>query len=175
MCCVLHNALLFVALLWAPRHFYWSSDEADRLAWTTDNVKSLFPKSLGTVYALLADNTELTTESSLNLILQSVLFSAKLRHLHTAKLFTVCATRRRIVWRAPLLGGVAKEITGLEMFTRSAEHASLMKSGVDAIYMFTDRGFRGLDAHLKATTHTALAVNIGSISSRRGGAPPALP
>lgn len=153
MSCVAHNALLFVALLWAPHHFYWSASEEDRLSWTSDNIKSLFAKSLASVYVLLGDNTELITESSLNLILQSVLFSSKSGHEHSVKLFTVCATRRRLVWRPPLLGGVGKEITGMERFMQSPEYASLSKSGVGSVYMFTDRGFRDLDAKKKAELH----------------------
>lgn len=150
---LLHNAALFVALLWAPRHFYWSSAEADRVAWTSEGVKAAFRKRLSSVYVLLGDNTELITESSLNLILQSFLFSSKSGHLHSAKLFTVSATRRRLVWRAPLAGGVTKEITGVERFLESAEYKSLQGAGANSVYMFTDRGFHDLHPSAKAELH----------------------
>lgn len=150
---LLHNAALFVALLWAPRHFYWSPDEADRVAWTSDAVKAAFGKHLSSVYILLADNTEFMTESSENLILQSFLFSSKAAHAHSAKLFTVSSSRRRLVWRAPLAGGVTKEITGMERFLESAEYKSLQNAGVKSVYMFTDRGFRDLHPSAKAELH----------------------
>ena len=145
---LLHNAALFVALLWAPRHFYWSTHADDRIAWTSEKVKETFSTKLGEIYVLLADNTELVTESSLNLILQSFLFSSKSGHLHSSKLFTVSTSRRRLVWRAPLSGGVTKEITGMEQFVRSLEFQQLRVAGV-AIYMFTDRGFKGLPLALR--------------------------
>lgn len=150
---LLHNAALFVALLWAPRHFYWSADEADRVAWTSDAVKAAFSKQLSSVYVLLADNTEFMTESSDNLILQSFLFSSKAGHAHSVKLFTVTSSRHRLVWRAPLAGGVTKEITGVERFLESVEYKLLQNAGVKSVYMFTDRGFRDLHPSAKAELH----------------------
>lgn len=146
---LLHNAALFVALLWAPLHFYWPTSADERRAWTSGRVKETVGSDL---FVLLADNTELVCESSGNLILQSFLYSAKMAHLHSIKLFTICSSRRRIVWRAPLFGGVTKEITGMERFLSSAEFAKLDREHV-RVCMFTDRGFRDLPLELQNKIH----------------------
>lgn len=89
---------------------------------------------------LLADNTELICESSKELLLQSYLYSSKLKHTHSVKLFTVCTTNRRIVWRAPLFGGGSSEDAAMDLFFKSKEFLTLISSGVEHVFLLTDRG-----------------------------------
>jgi len=89
---------------------------------------------------LLADLTELICESSKELILQSYLYSSKLKHTHSVKLFTVCTTSRRIIWRAALFGGGTPEDIPFELFLKSKEFLSLLAAGIEHVFLLTDRG-----------------------------------
>jgi hypothetical protein len=89
---------------------------------------------------LLADNTELICESSKELLLQSYLYSSKLKHVHSIKLFTVCTTSRRIIWRSPLFGGGTSEDSPMDLFLKSKEFLALLAAGVEHVFLLTDRG-----------------------------------
>lgn len=137
---LVRNAAVFVALLWAPRYFRWcdSADELQR--WTHDSFSAMLSVPHEKCCILLADLTELLCESSHELILQSYLYSSKLKHTHSLKLLTVCALSRRIVWRAALFGGGTPEDTPFELFLKSQEFKSLQAAGIEHVFLLTDRG-----------------------------------
>lgn len=140
MSLLLHNAAIFVALLWAPRYFRWCESLDELRYWTKDSFLAMLAVPHEKACLLLADLTELICESSSELILQSYLYSSKLKHTHSVKLFTVCTTSRRIIWRASLFGGGSSEDIPFELFLKSKELLALTAAGVEHIFLFTDRG-----------------------------------
>lgn len=137
---LVHNAAIFVALLWAPRYFRWCNSAAELQEWTKESFLAMLSGPREKSCILLADLTELICESSHELILQSYLYSSKLKHIHSLKLFTVCALSHRIIWRAVLFGGGTSEDTPLELFLKSKEFQSLRAAGIEHVFLFTDRG-----------------------------------
>ena len=99
-------------------------------------------------FIFLADNVEFISQGSLNLLLDSVLFSSKLKSVCSVKLFTLSLSSGLINWRAPLFGGGAEEITPMERFLQSDECRRVREQYKRRILAFTDRGFSRLPAEL---------------------------
>ena len=146
---LLHNASIFVAILWAPRYFRWCESVAELRSWTKESFLAMLPASDNSSCVLLADLTELICESSTELMLQSYLYSSKLQHTHSVKLFTVCTTSRRIIWRAALFGGGTSEDFPFEEFLGSREFLALL-ADVEHVFLLTDRG---IYHHRKVAAH----------------------
>ena len=137
---LIRNAAIFVALLWAPRYFRWCESLHELQRWTKESFLAMLSVPHDKACILLADLTELICESFTELILQSYLYSSKLKHTHSVKLFTVCTTLKRIIWRAALFGGSSSEDVPFEVFLKSREFLALLAAGAEHIFLLTDRG-----------------------------------
>lgn len=137
---LLRNAVVFVALIWAPRYFRWCESPAELQQWTKESFLAMLNVPREKSCVLTADLTELICESSKQLHLQSYLYSSKLKHTHSLKFLTVCTLSRRIVWRSPLFGGGTPEDVPFEQFLESKEFRSLHAQGIEHVFVFTDRG-----------------------------------
>ena len=110
-------------------------------------------KQAGEVFLFLADNVEFVCQSSHHLLLDSILFSEKLQSVSSVKLYTICLSSGLLIWRAPLLGGGAKEITPMEQFLKSDDFKRVRERYLGRILAFVDRGFANLPLELGEAIH----------------------
>ena len=163
----LHNSSLMVAIFWAPNYFFFRTSMHDLEQWTLPSLHTLL-RAKELFLVLLADNTELISEGSLNTLLQLYLYSFKLKHKHSLKLFTACLSSGMIVYRAPLFGGSTPEVTALEVFVASAELAALRKQhAFSSVVCATDLGFTETDPELLSKWGVQLLFPTSTIAGRR--------
>jgi hypothetical protein len=145
---LLYNSTVVVALLWAPNYFYFRSSPEEMHRWASPELRTMLGDEIYKVFIFLADNVEFISQGSLDLLLDSILFSSKLKSSCSVKLFTLSLSSGLINWRAPLFGGGAEEITAMERFLSSAECRRVRERYKRRIVAFTDRGFSRLSAEL---------------------------
>ena len=139
---------MMVALLWAPNYFHFRSSPDDMRHWASPELRTMLGDEISKAFIFLADNVEFISQGSLDLLLQSILFSEKLQSSCSVKLFTLCLSSGLINWRAPLFGGGATEINAMERFLKSDECGRVREQYKKRIVAITDRGFSRLDAKL---------------------------
>ncbi len=92
--------------------------------------------------ALMGDCVELITLGSSNLFLQLYLYSSKLEHVHSLKLFVYVTADGLIAFRSSILGGGSREPEGHEQVIRSPVFKNFMEAHPDTkVIAFLDRGF----------------------------------
>lgn len=145
---LLYNSTVVVALLWAPNYFHFRSSPDEMRRWASPELCTMLGDEIYRTFIFLADNVEFIAQGSLDLLLDAILFSSKLKSSCSVKLFTLSLSSGLINWRAPLFGGGAEEITAMELFLRSAECRCIRDRYKRRIVAFTDRGFSRLSADL---------------------------
>lgn len=92
--------------------------------------------------ALMGDCVEVISLGSLNLFLQLYLYSSKLKHIHSLKLFVYVTADGLIAFRSSIFGGGSREPQGHEQVIHSSEFVKFMEQYPDTkIVAFLDRGF----------------------------------
>jgi hypothetical protein len=135
--------LIFVALFWSP--LYLRRPDLEVLTKVPARFQSaLSPANEAPTIVLVADNTEFISHSSGNLLLQSFLWSSKLKKAHSTKLLLITTLSGLIVWRSPLFGGSTPEPELLEYFFQSDDFHSLPTAA--NVVILVDRGFKKLIA-----------------------------
>lgn len=156
-----------LALFWAPRYFYFRTKLHELREWTIPSLRSQLDAH-ALFLVLLADNTELISESSLNALLQLYLFSFKLDPAHSLKLFTACLSSGVIVYRPPLFGGSTPEVTPLEWFLRCRELADLRQlHHLTRVICAVDMGFTATDPKVLSQSGVELLFPSRHVGNQR--------
>jgi hypothetical protein len=138
MSLLLHNSIIFMAIYWAPRYF---AIPFPREALQKHSNADLVFHDPGAV-ALMGDCVEVISLGSLNLLLQLYLYSSKLEHIHSIKMFVYVTTKGLIAFRSSIFGGGSPEPAGHEQVARSPAFTSFIQECADTkIVAFLDRGF----------------------------------
>lgn len=144
---------MLVALLWAPNYLCLRATREEAHRWTAEDLAATFGERADDTLVLVADCAEIISRGSLNLLEQLYLYSFKLEHVHSLKLFTVCFTTGLIACRAPLYGGSSPEIAPMEHFLVSDDFKRLQAVFGTRIILFCDRGFSRLSKDLLGRVH----------------------
>jgi hypothetical protein len=135
---LLHNSIIFLSVYWAPRYLAMPFRLSDLQA---HGHLQLFLRDANTV-ALMGDCVEFISLGSLNLLLQLYLYSSKLKHIHSLKLFVFVTAKGLIAFRSSISGGGTREPQGHEQVTNSPVFKKFMDDHPDAqVIAFLDRGF----------------------------------
>lgn len=166
----LHNAVVLVTLFWAPYYLHFRHSPSDWARFCSPTLASLLRCAPADVFHFLADNVEMMSLSSGNLLLQLYLFSQKLGHAHTVKQLLVCFPAGLIAYRAPLYGGNVTEIEAMEKFIVSPQMENLKtKVASDHIVGITDSGFSRLSS--SARKEIELVLPTSGMSGQQASAP----
>lgn len=135
---LLHNSIIFLAIYWAPR--YLAMPFPQRVLQEHTHSKLIFREC--DVIGLMGDCVEVISVGSLNLFLQLYLYSSKLEHIHSLKLFVFVTSDGLIAFRSALFGGASREPQGLEQVLHSPVFKEFLHRHPSAkVIAFLDRGF----------------------------------